>query len=50
MVYLQGMDDWDQETLEKAIAEKHGKENVNNATTIICKHFLECVEKKLYGW
>lgn len=44
----EGMDDWDQETLERVVKEKHG--NDNNATTIICKHFLEAVEKKLYGW
>eukprot|EP00798_Chlamydomonas_sp_ICE-L_P004043 gene4043-14122_t len=47
----EGMDDWDQETLEKAIAEKHANEvNSNNATAIICKFFLESVEKKQYGW
>ncbi|KAG1679483.1 hypothetical protein FOA52_011082 [Chlamydomonas sp. UWO 241] len=46
----EGMDDWDQETLERAIAEKHANEKQSNATTIICKHFLEAVETKCYGW
>lgn len=46
----QGMEDWDQETLERAIKEKHAKENNNRATEIICKFFLEAVEKRLYGW
>lgn len=47
------MEDWDQATLEEAIAKKHGGEavnNPNNRTTIICKYFLEAVEKRLYGW
>lgn len=44
------MADWDQETLERAIAEKHASDNTNKPTAIICKFFLEAVEKKLYGW
>ncbi len=44
------MDDWDQETLERVVKEKHAQEKPSNATSIICKHFLEAVEKKLYGW
>ena len=47
---LQGMDDWDQETLEKVVKEKHANEKPSNATNIICKFFLEAVEKKMYGW
>jgi hypothetical protein len=46
----QGMDDWDQETLEKVVKEKHGNEKPSNATNIICKFFLDAVEKKQYGW
>ncbi|GAB4823541.1 hypothetical protein N2152v2_010587 [Parachlorella kessleri] len=46
-----GMEDWDQETLEKAIREKHGAEKGQpNKTEIICKYFLEAVEKRQYGW
>lgn len=43
------MEDWSQEQLEKVIADKHAKEKTN-ATSIICKHFLDAVEKKQYGW
>mmetsp|Transcript_5976 Transcript_5976/g.10409 ORF Transcript_5976/g.10409 Transcript_5976/m.10409 type:complete len:446 (-) Transcript_5976:1004-2341(-) len=46
----EGMDDWDQEKLEKVVAEKHGKETATNTTHIICKFFLEVVEKHQYGW
>jgi hypothetical protein len=44
------MEDWDQEKLEAAIARKHGTDNHNRPTEIICKHFLEAIEKKQYGW
>ena len=44
------MEDWDQETLEKVVAQKHGTEKPSNATDIICKFFLDAVEKRLYGW
>jgi hypothetical protein len=46
------MEDWTQEELEKAIASKHGAEAAqrNAATSIVCKFFLEAVEKRLYGW
>lgn len=45
------MDGWDQETLERAIAQKHGAEaGKPNKTKIICKHFLDAVEKRVYGW
>lgn len=44
------MEDWDQAKLESVVAEKHGGENLNNKTTISCKHFLDAVEKRLYGW
>jgi len=44
-----GMNDWDQETLEDVVKKKHGSTNTNK-TDIICKFFLEAVEKSLYGW
>ena len=48
---VDSIDDWDQKKLEAVIARKHGAEvNSSNETSIICKHFLEAVEKKLYGW
>ena len=43
------MEDWDQEQLEKVIADKHAKEKTN-ATSIICRNFLDAVERKQYGW
>lgn len=46
----ENMEDWDQETLEKAIAQKHGSENLNRPTSIVCKFFLDAVEKRQYGW
>merc|ERR1712168_628715 len=45
----EGMNDWDQETLEDVVKKKHGATNTNK-TEIICKFFLEAVEKSLYGW
>ena len=44
------MDDWDQETLEKVIASKNAEYQQNKPTDIVCKHFLDAVEKKQYGW
>jgi len=45
----EGMNDWDQETLEDVVKKKHGSTNTNK-TDIICKYFLDAVEKSLYGW
>ena len=48
---VDSIDDWDQKKLEAVIQKKHGQEvNSSNETQIICKHFLDAVEKKLYGW
>ena len=44
------MEDWDQTKLESVVSEKHGGENQNNKTNITGRHFLEAVEKRLYGW
>ncbi|ONI24040.1 hypothetical protein PRUPE_2G220500 [Prunus persica] len=44
------MEDWDQETLEKVVESKKNEYNQNKPTEIVCKHFLEAVEKKQYGW
>ncbi|KMZ69783.1 Zinc finger CCCH domain-containing protein 11 [Zostera marina] len=44
------MEDWDQDTLEKVVAEKNMEYNHNKPTDIICKFFLDAVEKKQYGW
>eukprot|EP00736_Rhodelphis_marinus_P002702 Rmarinus@m.1496 len=43
-----GMESWDQETLEQAVKSR---EYENQCTTnIVCKHFLEAIEKQQYGW
>lgn len=45
------MDKWDQDKLEEVIEKKHGeKEKTMPKTEIVCKFFLEAVEKGLYGW
>ncbi|QCE06239.1 zinc finger CCCH domain-containing protein 21 [Vigna unguiculata] len=44
------MEDWDQETLEKVVEQKKSDYNQNKATDIVCKYFLDAVEKKQYGW
>jgi len=45
----ENMDEWDQEKLEAVVKQKHGTEK-NRPTDIICKFFLDAVEKKMYGW
>jgi hypothetical protein len=45
----EGMEDWDQDKLEEVVKQKHGSEK-NRPTDIICKFFLDAVEKKQYGW
>ncbi|XP_035836758.1 zinc finger CCCH domain-containing protein 11-like isoform X1 [Helianthus annuus] len=44
------MEDWDLETLEKVVESKGKEYNQNKPTDIVCKHFLDAVEKKQYGW
>ncbi|KAG5239757.1 zinc finger CCCH domain-containing protein [Salix suchowensis] len=44
------MEDWDQETLEKVVESKKNEYNQNKPTDIVCRYFLEAVEKKQYGW
>lgn len=41
------IEDWDQSKLEKVIEEKHG---AANQTDIVCKYFLDAIEKSQYGW
>ncbi|XP_065842474.1 zinc finger CCCH domain-containing protein 15-like [Oscarella lobularis] len=43
------MDTWDQAKLEEVVERKHGKGQPTR-TEIICKYFLDAVEKGLYGW
>lgn len=44
------MEDWDQDMLEKVVESKKNEYNHNKPTEIVCKHFLDAVEKKQYGW
>lgn len=44
------MENWDEEKLKEVIEKKHGKSGKMPTTDIICKHFLEAVEKSKYGW
>ena len=44
------MADWDQEKLEKVVGQRHGAQARQCQTDIICKFFLDAVEKGLYGW
>ena len=47
----EGMEEWDQDKLESVVNQKHGAEkSAHTKTEIICKFFLEAVEKKQYGW
>lgn len=43
------MDKWDEDKLKDVVEKKHGSGN-RPTTDIICKHFLEAVEKSKYGW
>ena len=44
------MDTWDQDKLAEVVKSKHGAENPNNRTEIVCKFFLNAIEKGVYGW
>jgi len=42
------MDEWDQAKLEEVVRAKHGNEF--RPTDIVCKFFLDALEKRQYGW
>ncbi|XP_061714653.1 zinc finger CCCH domain-containing protein 15 homolog [Cydia pomonella] len=44
------MDNWDEEKLKEVVEKKHGDDKQRPTTDIICKHFLEAVERAKYGW
>jgi len=45
------MDNWDQGKLEAVVQERHGAQNRRvGQTAIVCKYFLEALEKRQYGW
>lgn len=46
-----GMENWDEQTLRDAVEKKHGATNKTKPPTdIICKFFIEALEKEKYGW
>ena len=44
------MANWDQAKLETVVGQRHGAQAKQCQTDIICKFFLDAVEKSLYGW
>ena len=45
------MENWDEQKLAEVVAKKHGEAEKKMPTTdIICKFFLDAVEKSKYGW
>ncbi|XP_054287006.1 zinc finger CCCH domain-containing protein 15 homolog [Macrosteles quadrilineatus] len=45
------MENWDEAKLKEVVEKKHGeKEKKMPTTDIICKYFLDAVEKSKYGW
>lgn len=44
------IENWNEEKLAEVVAKKHGKEKSMPTTAIICKYFLDAVERSLYGW
>ncbi|XP_058816069.1 zinc finger CCCH domain-containing protein 15 homolog [Topomyia yanbarensis] len=44
------IENWTEEKLAEVVAKKHAKEKNMPTTTIICKYFLDAVERTLYGW
>lgn len=43
------MHDWDQSKLEQVVERKHQK-GMRTTTDIVCKFFLDAIERKTYGW
>ncbi|XP_011180134.1 zinc finger CCCH domain-containing protein 15 homolog [Zeugodacus cucurbitae] len=44
------MANWDDAKLKEVVDKKHSNEKKRPTTDIICKYFLEAVEKSKYGW
>ncbi|KNB44379.1 hypothetical protein JH06_1710 [Blastocystis sp. subtype 4] len=41
--------DWDRDKLEEVLRQKEGK-RPQTTTKIVCKYFLDAIEKECYGW
>lgn len=46
----EGMDDWDEDKLRKVVEEQEKKYAKSKPTEIVCKYFLDAVEKGNYHW
>ncbi|XP_063363170.1 zinc finger CCCH domain-containing protein 15 homolog [Cydia amplana] len=44
------MDTWDDDKLKEVVEKKLAEDKQQPTTDIICKHFLEAVERSKYGW
>ncbi|KAJ3395149.1 hypothetical protein HDU84_002723 [Entophlyctis sp. JEL0112] len=44
------MDGWDDSMLQAVVSSKQDTMNANLPTEIVCKHFLEAIETRKYGW
>lgn len=44
------MSTWDQEKLEKVVAENNKKVKTQSRSKTICKFFLDAIENEVYGW
>lgn len=45
-----GITNWDDNKLLEVVSTKQSESNRNLKTKIVCKYFLDAVEKKSYGW
>ena len=44
------IDSWDQAKLEQVVGQKQQQKGALPATDIVCKYFLDAIEKNNYGW
>ncbi|KAI9350496.1 hypothetical protein DFJ73DRAFT_776728 [Zopfochytrium polystomum] len=44
------MENWDEAKLQQVVKQKQDSANANLPTEIVCKHFLEAIETRKYGW
>uniref|UniRef100_T1IXC1 Zinc finger CCCH domain-containing protein 15 n=1 Tax=Strigamia maritima TaxID=126957 RepID=T1IXC1_STRMM len=44
------MDNWDEDKLKEVVAQKHAEADLKLKTEIICKYFVDALEKSKYGW
>lgn len=44
------INNWDEKKLNEVVNFNSKKYSTNKPTEIVCKHFLDAVDKKIYGW